>query len=252
MQAPSIPTGARAGSILPRGNWTLVAADEFNGTSLNTNMWQTIPDGTIRNGNDYIVNSIALHLGSGLLTISGIDARELPGNSNNFSGGGELQTLTRFGNGYYEARVKASPSGWSGFWIIGGNVDCGGGPSLGFEADIIESIAESAQNNVHWGGYGDCHQQSPTPVATATDNFHIWGVLYHWRNGLTFYRDGVQTKQLLGPIGTTPMYIKLTNTLVDNASDPARSQFVCDWVRYYQHDTSAKCGNEVKSLRLKP
>src|SRR5262245_61777037 len=98
-------------------------------------MWETISDGTIGNGGDYIVSSRALSLDGGLLTISGFDIGELSGISNNHAGGGELQTLLRYGNGYYEARIKAGPSGWGVFWVIGDNFDCGGDLTHGFEAE---------------------------------------------------------------------------------------------------------------------
>lgn len=234
MQAFSAPTGAGPGSILPPGNWTLVVNDEFTGARLDTNMWETIPDATIRNGSDYIVNSRALSFGAGLLTISGFDASGLPGNWKNSSGGGEIQSRARYGNGYYEARVKAGPSGWGVFWVIGDNYDCRGDATHGFEADILESIGGGAQNNVHWGGYRNCHRQSPTPVATGIDDFHVWGMLYDADKGLIFYRDGVQTKHFPGPAGTTRMFIKLTNASVHNTADSRQSQLVIDWVRYYR------------------
>jgi hypothetical protein len=60
------------GSILPPGNWRLVLDDEFNGNSIDQSIWTGIaPDGGGIAGQGCAVNSLAISVGGGFLTLRG-------------------------------------------------------------------------------------------------------------------------------------------------------------------------------------
>jgi beta-glucanase (GH16 family) len=227
-----------AGSICPPGNWNLVFGDEFNGTVVDTSKWFVQVDGGRGKGNDLLHNSTTLIEGGGLLTLKP-----------DINGAGEVSSLATYGPGYYEVRMKADNADWDLFWTIANaNFNCL--PITGgFEADIQESIGGGGGTNIHWSGYGSCHTASANGTATATDAFHIWGMLWTASGGLTFYRDGVlQPFNIPGPVGSTPSFIILTGAFV--GSPTTTSGLQVDWVRYYQPSTvSVAAGAHAAGLQ---
>ena len=233
-------TGAATGegSILPPGNWRLVLDDEFNGNSIDQRIWTGIaPDGGGIDSQGCAVNSLALSVGGGFLTLRGVDPSHCPNPNYHPAGvcsspcaGGEIVTSPIYGPGYHEARLKGAGN-YNAFWLEAYITPCLPLDKGGFESDIMESWGgDGYQNNTHWGGYGDCDQSSPagglSPIA---DTFHVIGVLWDPAGGLTYYRDGQQTSHLPGPVGSTPVDIRFT-ALGYADSDPP---LLVDWVRYY-------------------
>lgn len=236
--------GPLPGSILPPGRWTNLLNEEFAGTSIDTNKWFIPPDGVIVNGQDYNKCSTQLAINNGTAAFFGFNAVGQPGNLNNAIGGCQIQTSSdlahggQYGPGYFEAKLLGDTSnhGWGAFWAIGPNSDCGGGIAKGFEADIIEFIGGgSGHNGIHWDGYGSCHNLVTSPVKlNTTDGFHVWGMLYDTNNGLSFYRDGVQTFSYnqTGGVGATKLVIIVGNFLHQNSG--TSNGMIVNWVRWYR------------------
>jgi beta-glucanase (GH16 family) len=216
-----------AGSICPPGNWTLVFNDEFNGTTLDTTKWTHPADGGTGRGGDTINDTVALSVSGGLLHLK-------PGSTTQ---GGEVDSINGFGPGYYEARLQADPGDWDAFWIITNppiNFNCQ--PiTVGSEVDIMEFVngrpPSQTTQNVIWGGYSTCLTSDVRSAATATDTFHLWGMLWDAAGGFTFYRDGVQTVHFPGPVSTNLATIILVGTAYPG---PSSTGLLVDWFRYYQ------------------
>jgi hypothetical protein len=224
-----VPAGsAPAGSILPSGHtWTLVARDEFDGPTVNSSMWTHPADGAIVNGGDYINNTLAVSFSNGQMVMT-----EFPRPGGGENGGGEITSTAKYGHGYYETRIQPG-TGWSLFWSLGDNFNCVGDLSQGFEADIYENISSGGQDNVHWGGYGSCHQSSGHQnLGVAPTAFVVVGMWYQ-TTGLTFYLNGVQTFNLPcnTPTGTgcdDVMNVKFTVAGLDGSVP-----FKVDWFRFF-------------------
>lgn len=234
-------TGRRTRGYLPAGrNWKLVIDDEFDGPDLNTNRWQDwYPPGTVRtaNGGMYQDNRRALSFVNGHMVLAGFDATGLPGNPDNLPGTGGIISRQTWGPGYYEARVKGG-SAWAGFWTEGMGPDCS--PiTAGFEADIFEmnpSFAPHGQNNVHWGGYGDCHQSSGTWINADPCQFYVFGMDWSTERGLTFYMEGQETFSLPSATATNAANIIFS---IESSGDPGNPMEV-DYFRYYTDEGPAQ------------
>jgi hypothetical protein len=231
-----------AGSICPPGNWTIAFDEEFNGP-LDFNSKWTQPGGGgpgTGRGGDPVNNSVSLSVSGGLLHI-----KPTPGND------GEISTPpgSCCGPGYYEARLQGDAADYDAFWTIA-NTDTNCLPLTGgAENDIMESPGGGqGQNNTHWSGYGTCHQAIASGnVASDSDGFHLWGLWWDPPNGYTYYRDGIQTFFVQGPVTST----NLSSIVVNGGylNPPARGLQV-DWVRYYQPSTvSVAAGAHAAGLQ---
>jgi hypothetical protein len=154
------------------------------------------------------------------------------------SGGAEIWTTARYGPGYYEVRAQSDPQDWDDIWTIQQNhVDCQ--PlSAGAEVDLLENIGGGPSANVHWSGYGSCPQSSSNTAPSATDGFHIWGMLWDASSGYTFYRDGTQFWNLGGPVngGSNPgiLILQAFNNACHACASP--TGLLVDWARIYTHN----------------
>jgi hypothetical protein len=94
--------------------------------------------------------------------------------------------------------------------------------------------ANSGQVNTHWNGYGHAINSSgPGYIyGDAADGYHVYGVWIDATNGITYYRDGVQTDHLNGPL-TTAASTQRTVYLHTELS-PGSQLFSIDWFRFYQ------------------
>jgi hypothetical protein len=216
----------------------LVLDDEFNGNGIDRSIWTGIPpDGGGIDSQGCAVNSLAISVGGGFLTLRGVDPSHCPDPNYHPAGvcsspcaGGEIISSPIYGPGYYEARLKGAGN-YNVFWLEASITPCLPLDKGGFESDIMESWGgNSYQNNTHWGGYGDCSQSSGVgSLSPIADTFHVIGMLWDPAGGLTYYRDGQQTSHVPGPVGSTPVDIRFT-ALGYADSDPP---LLVDWVRYY-------------------
>jgi beta-glucanase (GH16 family) len=154
------------------------------------------------------------------------------------------------GPGYYEARLRTDTGHHDTFWGIA-NTDTNCLPLTGgAEFDIIEDIGGGDGSHVHWSGYAGCHQSvSTSSLASSSDAFHIWGLLWDPTNGYTFYRDGVQTFSLAGPVNNGSNLDSIVLSAGPLSGQNAQGLLV-DWVRYYKPSTvSVAAGAHAAGLQ---
>jgi hypothetical protein len=225
-----------------RRRWHLVFDDEFDGNGLDSTKWnpfQWNAQSGFYDPSNALVEGGLLRLRASSSTSSAM-----------------VQTLGKFELTY--GRVEASirvPSGqgfWPAFWLMPAAVGTQGLP----EIDVLEmwmtdraddlNDSHSVSQNYHWqDSSGQGHQQQswvrgPTDYAAG---FHRFGLVWD-PDSIRWYIDGVETKQLTGPIvSQTPMFIILSlqignaawlPDLVPNASTPFPSYMDLDWVHIYQ------------------
>jgi hypothetical protein len=223
-----ITTSAKA--QVPLG-YTLAFGDEFNGTSLDTAVWQYRTDAKALS--QQLAANVSVS--NGLLHVA--LKKETVG-SYNYTGGGVI-TTNRYRYGYYEARVKSPPgAGWhSAFWsyAYGGTVD----QEIDFYEQNSKALSTYNTNYIKWNpsptvwiGHYDGSGISPN-----FNNFHVIGALFT-PTRVIFYLDGVQywpTVDITAYPIQNDANIWLTSIAntspVDDALLPAEYQV--DWVHFY-------------------
>jgi beta-glucanase (GH16 family) len=196
--------------VPPVTQWNIVWDDEFNGTTINTNIWafdigSDCPDNcgwgnneleyyTSRTNNAYVDGAGLLH----------IVAQQESYDGYNYTSA-RLKTQGLYATPTYgrmEARIQI-PRGqgiWPAFWMLGNNINSVGWPTCG-EVDIMENIGKTSDQGTDHGtihgpqGSGDYNGGAgvggtytlPGGAALA-DNFHIYGV--QWTpNQITWFMD---------------------------------------------------------------
>lgn len=177
----------------PYGNWNIVWSDEFNGDSLNTNVW-TFDTGnrggwgnheleyyTARPQNVFVRNG-ALH----------IVARQEPYGGEDYTSA-RLKTQglfsTRYGRLEWRAKLPAGLGFWPALWLLGTNITSVGWPACG-EIDVMENRG-GALTNVQ----GSLHSRSDEtavytlPQGASVTSFHTY-TLDWTTNSILWYVDG--------------------------------------------------------------
>lgn len=238
------------GIVLPigqTGNWNLIFADEFNGTSLDTTKWNTCyPNYKVgsdscnhNNGELELYQPSQVLVNNGILTLRAEKkAVTTAGNTFNYlsgmisSGPGEGGSSPKFTftYGYMEMRFKV-PKGqglWPAFWTLPAD---GSWPP---EIDGLE-ILGNKPNTIHMG----YHWNNPGHVSDGTvwigpDFSASWHVLgLDWEpDAITWYVDGIERERLTNAqaIYHKPMYI-LANLAVGGwpGSPDSTAEFPADY-----------------------
>lgn len=250
-QAPSAPLtvqvsppgsgGALPGSMLPPGNWILGFHDEFDGNTIDTTnwFWRQTPNS---NGSVSVGAGILCDDGSDHLTIGGGQAHLNPWNPvgtqcpSGTYGTATLSSTSYTGpGGYFEARFQISGSNYTVFWptVPGWGGRCGQGLKAGWEADIWEGWGGGGHQQLIWDSGSACPQNSAIEGLDNTGGYHVWGMDWDLTNGLTFYRDGVQTLHIPGPAPepVTNPHVQFNAAAWGTNVGPMD----IDWYRYYHH-----------------
>lgn len=238
-----------------QGNWNIVWSDEFNGTSVNTNIWayDIGNDGGWGNNElEYYTSSARnSYVSNGFLHIA---ALRQPMNGFNYTSA-RMKTEGLYSAEYGRFEFRASlPSGagfWPALWMLGANIDTVGWPGCG-EIDVMENIGSdltNVQGSLHSGS--DETQVYTLPGGSVT-NLHIY--LLEWTtNAISWYVDGVRYEtqtnwsDSAGPYPTPfnqPFFIIMnlavggnylgnpsTNSINANSAFPG--QLLVDYVRLY-------------------
>jgi beta-glucanase (GH16 family) len=176
----------------PYGNMNLVWSDEFNGTTINTNIW-TYDLGNGGWGNNelecYTSRTNNAYESGGLLHI--VAQREAYGGSSYTSARIKSQGLFSFTYGRIEwrAQLPAGTAFWPALWLLGTNISSISWPGCG-EVDVMENDGINsfmAQGSIHSGS-------DATAVYNFTDgnsvtNFNTY-TLDWTTNAISFYVDG--------------------------------------------------------------
>lgn len=175
--------------------WSLIWADEFNGTTLNTNKWvHEIGTGTWGWGNNelqyYTDSQNNIFVDTGYLHIVG--RQENIASSSYTSARIKTQGLFDFTYGRVEARIKV-PLGqglWPAFWMLGSNIATDGWPLCG-EIDIMEHVNNELKvyGTIHHDMWG--HVYEGEFVYTDASIFHEYAIEWD-TDEIRWYLDDVE------------------------------------------------------------
>lgn len=221
--------------------YELVFAEEFEGTSLDTSVWNTeMRWGPRTTGELQHYDASALELEGGNLVIT---ARDEPSGDRGYTSG----AITTFGNfafarGYAEIRARV-PEGqglWPAFWLAATD------KSVGSEIDVLEVLAhdpETLYMSLHYDDSAGEHQEV-THSFTGPDfsaGFHTFAV--EWTSdAVIWYVDGVERAQQTRGVPDGPMYV-IANLAVGgewggppSAETPFPARYEIDYIRVYRRD----------------
>ncbi len=177
----------------PQGDWNIVWSDEFNGSSINTNLW-TYDLGGGGWGNSeleyYTSSAQNSYVSNGLLHIVALQQST---NGYNYTSA-RLKTeglyAAQYGRFAWRASLPAGVGFWPALWMLGSNIGSAGWPGCG-EIDVMEnngSALTNVQGSLHSGS--DETQVYTLPGGSVT-NFHTY--LLDWTtNAISWYVDGVR------------------------------------------------------------
>lgn len=192
--------------------YTLVWSDEFEGTSLNTNVWN-IETGGNGWGNQekqfYTGRTENLRVENGNLLI---EARKETYQSNNYTSARiNTQNKKAFKYGKIEARISL-PTGkgtWPAFWMLGANYATARWPLCG-EIDIMEHTGSQSSTIIHAvhtaeknGSKGNNWSFRKT-VGAVEGEFHTYAIEWEERanegdDNISFYIDGIKSATIWEP-----------------------------------------------------
>lgn len=249
------PTGIKCDLKITLDKWELVFEDEFNGTKLNTDIWN------VWNSADwqyfYSPDSVTLD-GNGHL-ISRAYILEEPDSKFGYTmQSSAITTKDKYEStyGYYEISMK--PHNTSGvrssFWLMAGDMGdkdaiADGSAVNGAEFDILETLFNSKipSHAIHWDGYyndqtqsygGFAHEFKPRPEIF-DGKFHTFAMSWTM-SGYSFFVDGELTEQVdyMG-ICNQPAYMLISSHFSDWDGDVTMkpgeyNDMIVDYVRIYQ------------------
>jgi beta-glucanase (GH16 family) len=224
LQAPEKPAPTPSASpnvtTLPPAGYTLVWADEFDGTALNPGKW-TAAVGPRRG---YQMTPDAAQVQGGFLTITTYTGADGTQHSGFLTTEGHYQAV----RGYFEARIKFSdsPGEWCAFWLYSptNGIPLGDPADAGVEIDVVEhrvtdqggwlALRDMVAMNLNWDGYGAAmkNAQKVTALpngAPVQGTWHNYGVLWT-AAGYTFYVDGMALWSSTQAISATGESVQLT------------------------------------------
>ncbi|MDR0791681.1 MAG: glycoside hydrolase family 16 protein [Chitinophagaceae bacterium] len=183
----------------------LVWSDEFNGTSLNTSIWNyDLGNLNVNNEKEYYTKDAEnISVSGGNLQITALNSTKYSG-YNYTSARINTQNNYSFKYGWVEMRAKlpGDPGTWPALWLLGNNIsgtNSVGWPACG-EIDMMEAATNTWGANVtgsslHWGTLTSSGASNNTnkklTVSGLTSDFHLYQM--DWRaDHIAFYVDGVK------------------------------------------------------------
>jgi beta-glucanase (GH16 family) len=233
--------------------WNIVWSDEFNGNSINPNVW------TFETGNGgsnpgwgnneleyYTSRTNNVYEAGGLLHI--VARKESYGGFNYTSARMKTQGLYSppvYGRFEWRARLPAGTGMWPALWLLGNSIDSVGWPACG-EIDVVENNGATPT----WV-QGSLHSNNGNPTAIynfpnggSVTNFHTY--LLDWEpNSISYYVDGVQYESPSGgaPFNAPFFFIMniavggnyvTTDTNAINAGTVFPQEMQVDYLRVYE------------------
>jgi beta-glucanase (GH16 family) len=235
-----------------QAQWTLIWADEFGGSVLDSTKWVTETGGWGWGNNElqYYTDGDNLSVSNGALVI---EAREEQFGSNSHTSGKIItKNLFEIKHGKIEARLKV-PLGqglWPAFWMLGENIDVVSWPQCG-EIDVMEHInAEmSIHGTAHWNNSGHVYDGSSAVVNPS--NYQTYTVEWNsdqirwYLNGVQYHSLSIQNNTQSTEEFQLPFYLILNLAVggdwpgYPDATTPFPSQVEVDYVRAYKLDAEA-------------
>jgi beta-glucanase (GH16 family) len=175
------------------GDWNVVWSDEFNGTSLNPQVWtyESGGGGWGNNELEYYTSAPAnVSVSGGLLHITA--RRQSMGGYNYTSARIKTQGLYSklYGRFQWRAKLPGGVGFWPGLWMLGANFSTIGWPGCG-EIDVVENngaVLTNVQGSLHSGSDETAIETLPGGSVT---NFHLYTL--DWTNGaISWFVDGLR------------------------------------------------------------
>ena len=256
------------GDEVDMNKFELVWNDEFEGDAVDTNKWgagwwpatpTSVRKGGFWNTKLASVSDGALHIATKYYE-NGLDGGAPGWYSPQLTTQGHFEQKY----GYYECRCIL-PEGagmWAAFWMMCKGVGTVNGDGKdGTEIDIFESAFytdgkawDTVQSALHFGGYGDAHQQKKVHQSHVYGNdpyktYNTYGLEWNEKEYI-FYINGVEAgRSSFGGVSQVPEYLLLSVEVGGNNGVPAASwcgpsvetntgdisDFIVDYVRVYQY-----------------
>jgi beta-glucanase (GH16 family) len=246
-----VPSPPVAGPTGIPGNWTVVMHDEFEGTVLNNELWNTqYPWGEDNNGdgsdNCYLSRNAALN-GNGILVLTGrkgeIEGIGRNGTSKSWPyNSGQVNTFRKFSLQYgaveIRAKVPKGPGAWPAFWALPAD---GSWPP---EVDVMEMYGKAPnvlEMTYHWGGADDPQEQHAdtrlSPPADLSEAFHVYGCEMS-PDAISWYLDGEKQwsftkKEEISQL--KPLYLVCNLAIGGLSGDPSGNtwsqEYLVDYIR---------------------
>jgi hypothetical protein len=211
--APAI-TPAPAGVS---SSWTSVFDDEFNGSSLNTGVWDTHNGWTNQNNVTTLASNVTVVGGDAILNLASSTSGAEIGTSNFGLKVGE----------YAEARIQFAGSGssiydWPAWWASGSNWPAAG------ENDIAEGLGTLT---VNYHSPSGAHNQG-TVAGTWANSFHTYGI-YRGSNFSDVYWDGKLVESYPTDDNDQPEELLLNIGAANKLVFGVSGQMLVDYVRVW-------------------
>ncbi len=262
-------TGIKSDFTITFGKeWELIFEDQFEGTELDTNVWEHRPEWLRDKGYvNYFSHEMTFLDGEGhLVSRAAPGKKKLWDYSNNcykevdayLSGAVSTKDLFTSTYGYYEASVKLhhQTGMWGAFWLVCGDMDSSnpsndGSSENGCEIDVFESLYNhgGVSQNLHWDGFTGHTGSAPgapyvTQINTYDGEYHKFAI--SWTpNEYVFLVDGIVTRRInaktAGGICNQPGYMLITTECGTWAGswvleEGEYSDMLVDYVRVYTSD----------------
>lgn len=237
--AAAAVTAVPAAADPPTSGYTLVFSDEFNGSAVDTSLWNYRTD--VKAGSAQRPENVSV--GGGLMSID-LKAESPPYQGKDWSGGG-LVSKRALRYGYYETRAKMPVAGgWhTSFWMQAGNGSTTFPAEQRTEIDVLEQDSANRRTVHHgvitWEGNG---VHAPYVVGSTYDSgldvkqWHTYGA--DWtETSVKFYIDGVlRYTAPYTPNNWTHDYINIWLTSIAYPVGQGEGVAQFDYVRYWQKD----------------
>ncbi len=253
IDGPMLPDG----KALDLTGYNLVFSDEFEGTELNTDVWNYRATGARRGGFN---SPEQVRVGDGKLTITG-EYRE----DGEFGAGwyaGMINLKENYKNGYFEIKCICNDSKgfWSAFWLQSGNAynpEASKGGTGGAEIDIMESLGYGKWERLrHLGIVQTIHCSGMKGDTSGGLNsktvgwflgkniykeFNTYGL--EWtEDEYIFYVNGVETARSTWADGVSTdmqeviVSLEIPENMDENGYDREtfKTEYVVDYVKIYQ------------------
>jgi len=179
----------------------LVWSDEFDGTSLNTSIWN-YETGNLGVNNEveyYTNNATNVSVQNGYLQITALYSKNYNNSGWDYTSA-RINTQNKYSFKYGKVEIRAKVPGdqgtWPALWLLGNSINSAGWPACG-EIDMMEQGTVTGFDNIlcslHWGTAGAVINQShpnSIKVTGSTTDFHLYSM--DWRaDHISFYIDNV-------------------------------------------------------------
>ena len=172
----------------------LVWSDEFDGTSLDSKIWNYETGNNNGWGNNeleyYTSDAANVSVKDGCLQITALNSPNYKSSGFNYTSA-RITTQGKYSFTYGKVEIRAKVPGdkgtWPALWMLGSNIGSIGWPKCG-EIDIMEMGTVTGLDNIlcslHWGG----DVSNSRKVSGSTTDFHLYSL--DWRaDHIAFYID---------------------------------------------------------------